>query len=108
MANARLESLLGFYEEDPHDPFNIYALALEYQKIDLTLAKAYFHKLLDEHPGYLPTYYHAADFFVQLGEVDKADAVYQKGIALAADTRNTKTHQELSRAYRNFLDDQED
>ncbi len=108
MKNARLETLLSFYEEDPHDPFNIYALALEYQKSDLSLAKAHFSKLLAEHPGYLATYYHAAEFFAQLGDIEMADEIYVRGIGLALDQNNVKTHQELVRAYRNFQDEQED
>jgi tetratricopeptide (TPR) repeat protein len=108
MKNALLESLLSFYEEEPQDPFNIYALALEYQKSDLRQATLFFDKLLTEHPGYLPTYYHAAEFFTQLEIFEKAEEIYQKGIDLALLQKNTKTHQELVRSYRSFLDELDD
>lgn len=108
MKNSLLENLIAFYEEDPDDPFNVYALALEYQKTDLNQAAHYFDKILEEHPGYLAAYYSAAAFFAALENNEKAEIIYQKGIDLALNMNNTKTHQELLRAYRSFLDEIED
>jgi Tfp pilus assembly protein PilF len=108
MENTLLKNLLGFYEEDPNDPFNIYALALEYMKSDSGQAEMYFDKLLNEHPQYLATYYPAAAFFADLDKIEKAEVIYQKGIDLALLTNQTKTHQELLRAYRSFLDELDD
>jgi tetratricopeptide (TPR) repeat protein len=108
MKNSLLQNLIAFYEEDPNDPFNIYALALEYQKTDNGQAELYFNKLLEEHPDYLATYYSAGAFFSALEKNEKAELIYQKGIDLALDKKNTKTHQELVRAYRSFLDELED
>lgn len=105
MENSLLQNLITFYEEDPSDPFNIYALALEYMKSDSGQAEKYFDKLLAEHPDYLATYYPAAAFFAELEKVEKAEIIYQKGIDLALLNNNTKTHQELLRAYRSFLDE---
>ncbi|WP_254560452.1 tetratricopeptide repeat protein [Dyadobacter diqingensis] len=108
MKNSLLQNLIAFYEEDPNDPFNIYALALEYQKTDAGQAELYFNKLLEGHPDYLATYYSAGAFFAALEKNEKAESIYQKGIDLALDKQNTKTHQELVRAYRSFLDELED
>ncbi|HEV7347274.1 tetratricopeptide repeat protein [Telluribacter sp.] len=108
MENPFLKKLLVFYEEDPQDPFNIYALALEYQKTDLFRTETLFRKLLAEHPGYLPTYYHAAQLLADAGKADEARATYEKGIDLARQQANQKTLLELERAYRMFQDDQED
>jgi len=108
MKNSLLENLIAFFEEDPNDPFNIYALALEYQKTDTSKAELYFNILLDQHPDYLATYYSAAAFFAAEGANEKAEKIYQKGIDLALHMKNTKTHQELVRAYRFFLDELED
>jgi tetratricopeptide (TPR) repeat protein len=108
MKNTLLERLLSFYEEEPGDPFNIYALALEYLKSNQLQASKYFDKLLNEHPDYLATYYHAGEFFAQREEVEKAREIYLKGIALAQSQGNQKTHSELTRAYRSFLDELED
>ncbi len=106
METTLLEKLLVFYQEDPHDPFNLYALALEYQKHDARKAAGFFERLLGEFPAYLPTYYHAAQFFIALNEYSKARATFEKGIQIAAEPHNAKAHQELIRAYRTFEDEQ--
>jgi hypothetical protein len=58
--STRLDTLLQFYKEEPDDPFNIYALAMEYQKTDVKKALDHFALLLQNHDSYLPTYYQAA------------------------------------------------
>jgi Tfp pilus assembly protein PilF len=105
MNNNRLAFLLQFFEEDSHDPFNAYALAMEYQQSDVTKAAEYFQLLLEQHPDYLPTYYHAAALFAELEQLDLAEQLYQKGMQLALSQQNTKTYQELQRAYRGFQDE---
>jgi hypothetical protein len=105
MKQSLLDSLLAFYQEDPTDPFNVYALALEYSKTDNIQAERFFDILLLEHPDYLPTYYHAASFFALQENIDRAELTYNKGIALALKQNNLRTQQELVRAYRGFLDE---
>jgi tetratricopeptide (TPR) repeat protein len=105
MNNNRLELLLQFYEEDPSDPFNAYALAMEYQNSDVQKAADYFKLLLDKQPEYLPTYYHAAALFAEMDNVDYAEELYRKGMQLALSQQNTKTYLELQRAYRAFQDE---
>ncbi len=105
MNNTRLAFLLQFFEEDSTDPFNAYALAMEYQQSDVTKAAEYFQLLLDKHPEYLPTYYHAAALFAELDQLELAEQLYQKGMQLALSQQNTKTYQELQRAYRGFQDE---
>jgi lipoprotein NlpI len=97
--STRLDILLQFYNDDPNDPFNSYALAIEYLKSDFTKAQHYFEKLLSEHEYYVPTYYHAAKLYQDLGEVDKAMSVYEKGIAVAKSQNDTKAAKELKSAY---------
>jgi tetratricopeptide (TPR) repeat protein len=97
--STRLETLLQFYREDPSDPFNIYGLAIEYQKSDPENATKHFQLLLDEHPSYVPTYYQAAKHFEIIGNVDRAIAVYEKGIAVARAQKESKAERELKSAY---------
>lgn len=108
MNSALLTSLLAFYKEDPTDPFNVYALALEYQKYDLEKARFYFDDLLKDHPKYLATYYSAGQFFVNVEEYERAMAVYQVGIELAKGQGNMKTLSELQRAMRSLEDEMEE
>lgn len=104
----RLELLLQFYNDEPSDPFNAYALAIEYLNSDVSLAQKYFDQLLAQHPDYLPTYYHAAALYARLEQHDKAATIYQKGIILAQNQQNSKALQELRRAYQQLQDEQED
>lgn len=98
----RINQLLEHLEEEPTEPFNLYALALEYLNHDQELAAHYFDKLLETHKDYLPTYYHAAAFFANREEIAKARDIYETGIALARKVQNQKTLHELQNAYQNF------
>jgi tetratricopeptide (TPR) repeat protein len=103
MSETRLNALLQYYSEDPSDPFNAYAVANEYMKTDATKAREFFDVLLDKHPNYLPTYYHAAKLYQELNVREKAIAIFEKGIALAKQTNEFKTLRELQSAYDEFL-----
>ncbi len=105
MQEERLKILLAYLEEDSSDPFNIYALALEYLKFDKSQAKQLFERLLKEFPEYIPTYYHAAALFADLGELSKAENTYIVGIEKAHQTQSFKAYDELKRAYRMFQDE---
>ena len=101
--SARLDQLLLYYKEDPNDPFNLYALALEYQKFDRLKAKEYFDLLLSEHEDYVATYYHAAKLYVDLEQKDKAIALYEKGIFVAKKLQDAKAARELQSAYQELM-----
>lgn len=105
MNNQRLNQLLAFYEEDPADPFNLYALALEYRGVGGERAAFFFQKLLRDFPHYLPTYYPAAQFFAERGDEATARTVFERGIALASATQQEKPHRELQTAFRQWQDE---
>jgi DNA-binding SARP family transcriptional activator len=95
----RLEQLRQFAEDDPKDPFNLYALALEYLKSDLDQAEKMLDRLLNEHELYLPTYYQAATLKEQRGNRSRALDILEKGIAIARQQSETKTQRELQAVY---------
>ncbi|HEX5172428.1 MAG TPA: tetratricopeptide repeat protein [Cyclobacteriaceae bacterium] len=103
MISGRLKQLQKFLDEDPADPFNWYALALEYLKSDQKKALTLFEKLLADFDQYLPTYYQAALLYIQLEESRKAVNVFEKGIALARDQNNLKAANELRSALDELL-----
>ena len=107
MDTDRIQQLKKFLEEDPKDPFLLYALATEYNKINPQEALTFYQKLLNEHPEYVPTYYHAAALYAELGEAEKADATYQKGIEVAQNNHDTHALRELKTAYLNWQFEQE-
>ncbi len=103
MNEARLTLLMKYLEEDPNDPFNLYAIANEYLSESLDKAKEYFDQLLSKHPDYLATYFLAAQLYVDIEDYDQAQIIYQKGIELAKMQGNDKTLRELNTAYQNLL-----
>ncbi|MFC5408483.1 tetratricopeptide repeat protein [Larkinella bovis] len=105
MNQNRIQLLKQYIEEQPDDPFNVYALAMEYREEQPALALQYLETLLDQHPGYLASYYHAAALYAEQGNREAAERIYERGIALANAQKNEKTLQELKRAYRTFQDD---
>ena len=105
MSTERLSQLEQFYRDDPRDPFNLYALALEYQKHDRDKACDMFLKLLKDYPSYIPTYYHAAKLFDEMGMRDAAIHAYETGIVMAKNANDQKAARELKSAYDEMMFD---
>lgn len=101
--SSRLEILLQYYKEEPHDPFNVYALAMEYISSDTGKALSLFEELLSQHEQYVPTYYHAAKLYTELNEREKAISTFEKGIAIAKKMNDNKAARELKSAYDEFM-----
>lgn len=103
MNEERIKHLRSFILEDPGNPFNKYALAMEYYESDAQSSLELLVSLMEEHPDYLPTYYKAAHLFWESEQWEKADTVFQKGMKLASDQQDQKTLNELKSSYQNFL-----
>lgn len=103
MNPSRLDQLLGFYAEDPNDPFTIYAIATEYRSSDPQKAKVYYEILLREHETYVGTYYHAASLYDELGQKDEAEQVYKKGLRISRQEGNMHAFAELQQAFNKFM-----
>lgn len=108
MNNDRIQQLIRFVQEEPGEPFNVYALAMEFLNEQPQQARPYLDRLLTEFPDYLPTYYHAAALCADLNERDRAAQLYERGIALARAQNNQKTLLELQRAQQVLEEDGED
>ena len=107
--NDRILTLRNLLNDDPDDPFLHYALGLEYLKIhESELAIEKFNWIMHNHPDYLAVYYHAALVLSETGQLEMAEDVYKKGIALAERMQSYKTLQELKNAYHNFLLEMDD
>ncbi len=106
--NSLLQNLLEFYKDDPRDPFNIYGLAIEYQKTNINKTKELFEELLQNQEEYIPTYYHAAALYLAIGDKKLAENTYKKGIAMATKLKKNHHLNELIRAYQSFLDEEYD
>ncbi|MEQ8880170.1 MAG: tetratricopeptide repeat protein [Cyclobacteriaceae bacterium] len=98
----RIKQLELFHREDPDDPFIIYALATEHLQINKHKSKELFDLLLSKHPKYIGTYYHAAALYSELGDLQKAEQIYQAGIDMAESLNDHHALKELKSAYLNF------
>lgn len=105
---SRIQQLEGYVKEDPNDPFNIYALALEYAKSDTTKAVDLFNRLMTEHSDYVPTYYQLGKLYMELSENEKALKVFDRGIRIAGEKNEHKALRELQSAKQELLSDLED
>lgn len=95
---TRLQQLEQFFLEDPNDPFNHYALAIEYQKSDVKKALDLFGKLAAQHPRYIPTYYHFGKLLQEIGELKNAHTIFETGITFAQELNEWKALRELRAA----------
>jgi len=108
MNNERIQQLLQFVQEQPNEPFNLYALAMEYLQENPSQSVHYLEMLLEQFPQYLPTYYQAASLYQEQTDRPKAEMLYQQGLELARDQKNDKIFGELQRAYRAFQDEDDE
>lgn len=99
----RIELLKGYCKVEPDNPFNYYALALEYRASDKTASAHLFDFVVKDFPTYLPVYFPAAHFFFEEGDLKKAKELFEIGLALAHDLQDEKAKKELANAYQNFL-----
>jgi tetratricopeptide (TPR) repeat protein len=102
MNHSRIELLEKFIVEDPSDPFNYYALALEYLQTNPDKAVELFDKILANHADYLPVYYAAGTFFADQANDAKALDILSKGVELAKKKSDFKTLRELQGALQNL------
>ena len=96
---TRLEQLRQFLADDPADPFNTYALALECLKTDVAEAEGLLLGLLKTHPDYLPTYYQAATLLSTMEKSQEALQIAEQGMKLAQMKNDLKARRELQALY---------
>jgi len=102
-SSSRLQQLLAFYADDPNDAFTIYALATEYRPTEPLLAMKYYQTLLDEHPEYVGTYYHAGKLLEQLEKPEEAEKVYRRGLQVSRKAGQMHAASELQQALNQLL-----
>lgn len=108
MNQDRIQLLKQFLEEDPTDPFNLYALGLEYHTENPEQAKFYFDELLKNHDLYVPVYYHAGMLYSELGDTDRAIEILKKGIVVSLAQKDFKAQRELQTLLTNLSIDTSD
>src|SRR5690606_24202390 len=101
MMSDRIQQLTEFLNDNPADPFLLYALATEYAKIGQTSeALRYYNLLQTDHPDYVGTYYHLGKLYDALGQKDDAIATYRRGMEIAQQKNDRHAFSELQAAHR--------
>jgi predicted Zn-dependent protease len=92
----RMRQIRALLEDDPHDPFLLYGLAMEHVSAgdDATAAEA-FRELLIASPQYVPTYLMLAQTLVRLGREGEAKEVLRVGVGVAGHERDPHAQGEL-------------
>jgi hypothetical protein len=94
----KLLRLRALCAADPKNAFAWYTLAMEEKKTDPKAALVSFQKVHDEHPSYVPNYYHYGKALEESGDDANAKRVYQEGMKAAKDAGDMKTHDEIEAA----------
>jgi tetratricopeptide (TPR) repeat protein len=99
MSSARLEQLFTFLEKSPNEPFILFAVAKEYEKLtEKDKALTYYLKIEESSPTYVGTYYHLGKLYEELGEDAKAFATYKRGMEIAKKAGDQHSLSELAGA----------
>ena len=101
-SNDRIKLLEKYILDNPDDPFNKYALALEYITKEPQKCEPLFEELLTKFPDYLPTYYQAMKFYAENNQMGLADKVYETGVQKAMEQADHHALKELKSAYLNY------
>ena len=96
MNKERIDLLQKYISEEPDNPFNVYALAMEFYEQQPEKAQMFLEELIRNHPGYLPTYFKLAHLYWDLEEWELTDSIFLKGIDLAEKQNDQKALSELT------------
>jgi tetratricopeptide (TPR) repeat protein len=106
--NSRIEQIKAFLKDSPDDSFLNYALAIEMIGQQNTIsAIAIFEKLLDKDPNYSATYYQYGKLVQKEGNSEKAKQIFENGIKIAVNNKETHTAAELRTALNELLYDED-
>lgn len=95
MNQERINLLKKYIGEDPAEPFNRYALALELAHEEIDEAISILLALLQDTPAYIPTYYQAAILLTEQNRIEEAKIVLERGIEMCRQAHDHKTLREL-------------
>lgn len=100
----RIEKIKELLQANANDSFLQHALALEYLKLgEEERAKQLFENVLKEDESYVGSYYQLAKLLEEKNEVEKAKAVYEKGMLKAKEAGDNHAYNELRSAYEELI-----
>ncbi len=99
--SERLDTLWKMQQENPQDPFFLYAIGLEYQYNTPQKTQEIWESLAKNFADYLPTYYALGKLYEDIEQYELAKNTYQLGIEIAKTQKNDKILKELQNALSN-------
>ena len=103
MDQTRLNQLLDYLKSDPEDSFLVFAVAKEYENLNLLdNALKYYLNLKKINPDYIGLYYHLGKFYEKIEEKRLANTTYTEGIELAKKQGDFHALSELNNARMNL------
>ncbi|MEY3195591.1 MAG: hypothetical protein RIQ78_1688 [Bacteroidota bacterium] len=104
----RFEYLQQLSEVSPEDPFLLFALAKECEKLQKPLeALEYYLRLKAENPDYVGLYYHLGKCYENQKDEPLAIETYKKGIEISKKAGDKHAASELAGALLNLVDPDE-
>ena len=98
----RITFLEKSIEENPGDPFFRYALAMEYETVEIDKGVLLLKDLQIAQPDYLPTYLTLGRWLHEKAESNEALRILEIGKGLAKKKGDTKTFSEISTLIQNI------
>jgi len=106
---SRLQELEKMLDSDPENPFLIYALAREYEQKQATMqALLMYEHLVNDHPSYVPTYYHYSKLLYGAGNRVEALKMLKRGIETGLQEKDLHAVSEMKALSANWTDGDED
>lgn len=107
---SKITDLEALLEERPDDPFIIYALAREYEKLPAGSLQALltYEHLVTQHPDYVATYYHYAKLLYIGGNRNEAIRLVNLGIAAGLKAGDLHAVSELKGLLAGWTDESEE
>jgi Tfp pilus assembly protein PilF len=101
----RIKKLQEFLQKEPHDPFILHAMALEYIKLGVdSIARGLLEEALEKDPASMGAYYQLGKLLERAGETTLALQWYEKGMAAARVAGEKRAYNELQSAYDDLAD----
>lgn len=99
MATNRLDMLKQMVEQDPHNSFARYGLAMEYaNSSQFEQAVSEFEQLISHDSNYSAAYFHGGQALEKLGRIEQARNMYEKGIEVTTRKGDAHTRAEIEAA----------
>ena len=95
----RLQALYALYEDDPTDPFTLFAIGYEYlRQGNNEKALPWYESICEVAPEYTGVYYHLGKLYARLGRNSEAIRTFDNGIRMCQRVREHKDLAELQQA----------